>query len=93
MTRAVSAAAIAAMLAMGCPPPCPSCVAHPEEPATGAAAATACNDASARVHALGCRTDRPDYVAWCEYEIDHGVPLRPVCVSQAADCAAAEACR
>lgn len=83
-----------ALLLVGCPKPCPSCgVSHPEEPTDAAAAVAPCTAAGARMTALGCREARADYVDWCTYEIGHGVPLRPVCVSQVPSCAEVDACR
>jgi hypothetical protein len=86
----VLAATLAAGATVGvsaCAPKCQGCgVAHPEEPVTDAEAVTACASAGAKMEQLHCREARPDYSEWCTYEIAHGVPLRPVCVSKVTDC-------
>jgi hypothetical protein len=60
----------------------------------GAAKGTPCHRAAARVHALKCSFDRPDFETFCVSMLDAGVPLCPVKLAAAKTCAEMDgACR
>lgn len=66
---------------------------HDPELPTPADVRAACERAGKRLADLKCAEARDDFADFCVYEMDHGVPIHPVCLTAVVTCGDLEACR
>jgi hypothetical protein len=79
------------VLVVGCPKPVtPSD--WTDDPKTPAEGKAMCEAAAKRLDELQCQAARKDFVEFCTYELDNGIPLHPQCIAKIKVCSDVEKC-